>query len=69
MFNSGFFLFHPNKIVFQEMLTYLDTWELNQFRFPDQDFLNKIYRSKWKCLPSIYNSLKTFSITNPNILI
>jgi lipopolysaccharide biosynthesis glycosyltransferase len=67
MFNSGFFLFHPNKNVFQEMLTYLDTWDLNQFRFPDQEFLNKIYENKWKCLPSIYNSLKTFSITHPNI--
>jgi lipopolysaccharide biosynthesis glycosyltransferase len=67
MFNSGLFLFHPNKDVFQEMLICLNTWDLSQFKFPDQEFLNKFYQNKWKCLPSIYNSLKTFSITHPNI--
>jgi lipopolysaccharide biosynthesis glycosyltransferase len=44
------------------MLTCLNAWDLSQFKFVDQDFLNKFYQNKWKCLPSIYNSLKTFSI-------
>ena len=67
MFNSGVFLFHPNKEVFQEMLNCLNQWDLNQFPFADQCFLNKFYRNKWKSLPSIYNSLKTFSLTHPNL--
>jgi lipopolysaccharide biosynthesis glycosyltransferase len=66
-FNSGLFLFHPNKKTFEEILKCLNTWDLTQLKFPDQDFLNKFYQKKWKCLPSIYNSLKTFSITHPNI--
>ena len=66
-FNSGLFLFHPNKNVFEEMLKCLETMDLSQFKFADQDFLNEFYRNKWICLPSIYNSLKTFSITHPNI--
>ncbi|CAF3765943.1 unnamed protein product [Rotaria sp. Silwood1] len=67
MFNGGFFLFHPNENVFQEMLKCLNTWDLSQFKFAEQDFLNKFYEKNWKSLPSIYNALKTFSITHPNI--
>jgi len=66
-FNSGLFLYHPSKKLFEEMLGYLNTWDLNQFPFSDQDFLNRFYKNKWKCLPSFYNSLKTFSLTHPNI--
>jgi alpha-N-acetylglucosamine transferase len=67
MFNAGFFLFHPNKNVYEQMFKCLNTWDLDEFKFAEQDFLNKFYKNKWKCLPSIYNSLKTFSVTHPNI--
>ncbi|CAF1057306.1 unnamed protein product [Adineta ricciae] len=45
----------------------LNNWNLEEFKFADQDFLNKYYVKSWKRLPSIYNSLKTFSQTHPNI--
>ncbi|CAF4573102.1 unnamed protein product [Rotaria socialis] len=65
LFNSGLFVFHPNLVVFEQMITALNTWDLTDVIFADQDFLNQFYRSSRKRLPYIYNSLKTFSKTHP----
>lgn len=65
VFNSGVFLFHPNLTIFQEMLNALNTWDLTQFKFGDQDFLNKFYHETWTRLPFIYNAVKVFSKSHP----
>ena len=67
VFNSGLFVFHPNLTVFDQMITALDTWDLTDFQFADQSFLNKFYNSTWHSIPPIYNMLKTFSKTHPDI--
>ncbi|CAF2074866.1 unnamed protein product [Rotaria magnacalcarata] len=48
LFNSGLFVFHPNLVVFEQMIAALNTWDLTDFIFADQDFLNQFYRSSWK---------------------
>ncbi|CAF3756812.1 unnamed protein product [Rotaria socialis] len=63
--SCGLFVFHPNLVVFEQMITALNTWDLTDVIFADQDFLNQFYRSSRKRLPYIYNSLKTFSKTHP----
>lgn len=65
IFNSGVFLFHPNVTVFEHMLEALNTWDISEFRFGDQDFLNKFYHSNWTRLPFMYNAVKVFSISHP----
>lgn len=66
-FNSGLFVFHPNLTVFQQMMQALDTWNLTEFIFPDQDFLNKFYHQSWTRLPFIYNAVKVVSKSHPNV--
>lgn len=67
IFNSGVFLFHPNLTVFQQMLEALNTWDLSQFVFADQDFLNKFYDKTWTRLPFMYNGVKAFSHSHPDL--
>ncbi|CAF1231740.1 unnamed protein product [Rotaria sp. Silwood1] len=67
MFNSGLFLYRPNLTTFQQMLEALNTWDLSEFMFPDQHFLNKYYHNKWTGLPYIYHGLKVFYKSHPHL--
>lgn len=59
-FNSGLIVLSPDTQKFNEMVNYLNSIsDLNIYPFPDQDFLNEIFRGKWKHLPYVYNALKT----------
>ncbi|KAG1442889.1 hypothetical protein G6F56_010877 [Rhizopus delemar] len=59
-FNSGLIVLSPQKKIFNEMIAYLNNVEdLNIYPFPDQDFLNEIFKDKWKPISYAYNALKT----------
>ncbi|KAG2184533.1 hypothetical protein INT43_000442 [Umbelopsis isabellina] len=59
-FNSGLVVLTPNETVFKRMLEKLDNdEELMKYCFPDQDFLNDIFKGHWVPLPYSYNALKT----------
>ncbi|GAA5798829.1 nucleotide-diphospho-sugar transferase [Helicostylum pulchrum] len=59
-FNSGLIVLVPNVNRFKDMLTYLHGKpDLNNYPFPDQDFLNEIFADNWVPLSFIYNALKT----------
>ncbi|RUS18433.1 nucleotide-diphospho-sugar transferase [Endogone sp. FLAS-F59071] len=59
-FNSGLIVIEPSKAAFDNIVqTLMATPDPNVFRFPDQDFLNVVYKGRWEPLPYIYNALKT----------
>ncbi|RCH79257.1 hypothetical protein CU098_004833 [Rhizopus stolonifer] len=59
-FNSGLIVLTPESDKFNSMISYLNSIsDLNIYPFPDQDFLNEIFKEQWKPLPYTYNALKT----------
>ncbi|CAO3622966.1 unnamed protein product [Mucor hiemalis] len=59
-FNSGLIVLKPDQLKFKSMISYLNSIaDLNIYPFPDQDFLNEIFKDQWKPLSYIYNTLKT----------
>jgi alpha-N-acetylglucosamine transferase len=59
-FNSGLVVLIPNQDIFQQMIDRLfGAADLSIYPFPDQDFLNEIFKNRWKPLPYSYNALKT----------
>ncbi|CAF1059959.1 unnamed protein product [Rotaria sordida] len=67
IFNAGLFLFRPNLTIFQQMLEALNTWDLTEFKFAEQDFLNKFYHDTWTRIPFIYHGIKVFSKSHPHL--
>ncbi|KAJ3307761.1 hypothetical protein HDU76_004391 [Blyttiomyces sp. JEL0837] len=61
-FNSGLFLFKPNKPDYEKMISDLKLRgsDLAAMAFPDQDYLNAFYKD-FVMLPYKYNALKTLS--------
>lgn len=66
-FNSGVFLYRPDLEVFKQMKEALNTWNITDFRFADQDFLNKFYENRWTRLAFEYNAVKLFMKSHPTI--
>ncbi|CAO3681547.1 hypothetical protein G6F70_001756 [Rhizopus microsporus] len=59
-FNSGLIVLSPNKDKYDNMINYLNSMEdLTVYPFADQDFLNEIFKNKWKPISYVYNALKT----------
>lgn len=59
-FNSGLIVLNPDQEKFDAMINYLNSIaDLNIYPFPDQDFLNEIFKDQWKPISYIYNALKT----------
>ena len=67
IFNSGLFFFRSSLSLFDQMTEALNSWNLTEFRFPDQDFLNRFFDQKWTRISVIYNALKTYSKTHPHL--
>ncbi|KAI9693501.1 MAG: hypothetical protein M1820_009237 [Bogoriella megaspora] len=66
--NSGMFLFHPSKRLWEEMLEFFSTTPLlSTFQFPDQDFLEHFFRNRRIAIPWQYNALKTSRYWHTNI--
>jgi alpha-N-acetylglucosamine transferase len=64
-FNSGLVVLTPDTDRFHNMLAHLHSIpDLNIYPFPDQDFLNEIFKGHWKSLAYIYNALKTVQSTH-----
>ncbi|KAI9272882.1 nucleotide-diphospho-sugar transferase [Phascolomyces articulosus] len=61
-FNSGLIVLTPSKNKFRGIVAQLySVPDLSIYPFPDQDFLNEVFATKWIPLPYIYNSLKPLS--------
>ncbi|KAG0787851.1 hypothetical protein G6F16_008555 [Rhizopus arrhizus] len=59
-FNSGLIVLSPDRDKYRQMISYLDSIkDLNIYPFPDQDFLNEIFKGHWMPISYAYNALKT----------
>lgn len=70
IFNSGTFVFHPSPSIKSFVLDVFNNTpvkELKKLKFPDQDFLNIVFRSRWASLSWRTNALKTWRYWHPNI--
>ncbi|KAI7859535.1 nucleotide-diphospho-sugar transferase [Circinella umbellata] len=64
-FNSGLLVLTPSQDKFQSIVKELySVSDLNIYPFPDQDFLNQVFATKWIPLPYTYNALKTLSFAH-----
>ena len=68
LLNGGLFLYHPTPLLWDTLHNhFLESTELSDYQFPDQDFLASFFRSMWLPLPWKYNALKTMRSWHPNI--
>lgn len=68
LLNSGMFLYHPSKELWDSMLDFFNTTDrLSTYKFPDQDFLADFFRNRWLSLGWQYNALKTMRYWHTNI--
>jgi inositol 3-alpha-galactosyltransferase len=68
LLNGGLFLFDPSKELWEAMLHTLTTdTSINEFMFPDQDFLAYFFLDRWVPLPWHYNALKTWRYWHPEM--
>lgn len=66
--NSGMFLYHPSRALWERMLLFFNTTELlGEWKFPDQDFLTHFFHNRWRSVGWQYNALKTMRYWHPNI--
>lgn len=70
LFNSGTFVFRPSPALSSLVLgTFASTSpaELRAMKFPDQDFLNKVFAGRWASLSWRVNALKTWRYWHPRM--
>ncbi|KAK1075317.1 hypothetical protein LTR74_000279 [Friedmanniomyces endolithicus] len=68
LLNSGMFLYHPSKNLWESMLHFFNTTsKLSTYNFPDQDFLADFFHNRWDSLGWQYNALKTMRYQHPNM--
>ncbi|KXL50182.1 glycosyltransferase family 8 protein [Acidomyces richmondensis BFW] len=68
LLNSGMFLYHPSKELWNQILYFFNTSDkLGAYNFPDQDFLVDFFRGRWLSVGWHYNALKTMKYWHPNI--
>jgi hypothetical protein len=66
--NSGTFVFRPHQSLWEGIIEFLNTTELlEQFTFPDQNFLDEFFRGKWTAIGWQWNAVKTSRYWHPNI--
>ena len=68
LLNSGMFLFHPSKQLWEDLLGCFNTSEsLKTYQFPDQDFLTDFFHLRWHPISWKYNALKTMRYWHPTM--
>lgn len=70
IFNTGTFVFRPSRHIANFVSTAFKKTPLDQLhamKFPDQDFLNQVFRGRWESLAWSTNALKTWRYWHPNI--
>ncbi len=68
LLNSGLFIFHPSKTLWNDVLHFFNTSPLlKTFLFPDQNFLDEFFRNRWMSLGWQYNALKTMRYWHPDM--
>ncbi|KAF2200855.1 nucleotide-diphospho-sugar transferase [Delitschia confertaspora ATCC 74209] len=63
LFNSGCFVFQPSPALADKVMRTFESTPpetLSWYLFPDQDFLNQVFKGKWRALPYTVNALKTW---------
>ncbi|KAF9346586.1 hypothetical protein BGX26_001890 [Mortierella sp. AD094] len=64
-FNSGLVVLTPSWEQYSKILSHFQTvQDLRQYRFPDQDLLNKVFECRWKSLGYGFNALKTLKFAH-----
>ena len=71
LFNSGTFVFRPTSSISEKIFSEFDrlakSGELAKMKFPDQDFLNQVFRGDWRSLHWSVNALKTWRYWHTNM--
>lgn len=68
--NTGAFAFHPSEEMRAFVMGAFESTpaeELRKLKFPDQDFLNDVFRGRWMPLSWRVNALKTWRYWHPNV--
>lgn len=68
--NTGTFVFHPSPSLSSFVLDHFRNTppkELRKLKFPDQDFLNIVFKGRWKSLSWRTNALKTWRYWHPSM--
>ena len=66
--NSGMFVFKPQDKLWLRMLNVFSSSDKTKdYQFPDQDFLNDFFRTRWVAVPWKYNALKTLRYFHPSL--
>ncbi|KAF2262050.1 nucleotide-diphospho-sugar transferase [Lojkania enalia] len=70
IFNSGAFVFRNSKEMSEyvfESFESMSVEELRELRFPDREFLNRVFCGRWRTLSWSVNALKTWRYLHPNM--
>lgn len=69
LLNSGLFVFEPSLETWNDMWRFIEENRsaLNQYRFPDQDFLTEWWRDRWISVGWRWNALKTWRYWHPEM--
>lgn len=68
LINSGLVILRPSVAKMNTMAHLIQTDpEVNHYRFPDQDFLAKVFRNQVFILPYVYNALKPLRQCHPEM--
>ncbi|KAF2713986.1 glycosyltransferase family 8 protein [Pleomassaria siparia CBS 279.74] len=68
LLNSGMFLFKASPQLWDKMIDFFNTTPLlEEFKFPDQDFLAEFFKNKWLSLGWQFNAIKTMRYWHQNI--
>ncbi|CAJ2511432.1 Uu.00g070570.m01.CDS01 [Anthostomella pinea] len=67
--NGGMFVFHPSAQLWEDMMAFFSSSAplLATFKFPDQDFLARFFRERWRALGWRFNALKTMRYWHENL--
>ncbi|KAF9069156.1 nucleotide-diphospho-sugar transferase [Rhodocollybia butyracea] len=65
--NSGTVVLNPSSALGEKIVHYLNTEDLRNFAFPDQDLLSAYFKGKWQPLPWYYNALKSLRVIHPQL--
>jgi lipopolysaccharide biosynthesis glycosyltransferase len=64
-FNAGLLVVESDANIFEKLITALNSWDLSNNLFAEQDLLNEFFKNKWKRLDYVYNALQGLRFTHP----
>jgi len=64
-FNAGLLVVTPSQELFDKLINAMNTWELTNFMFAEQDLLNKYFEFRWVKLSPLHNFFQAFMKSHP----